>query len=94
MSFDYFYHFLQVIICLLVIIESIGQFLECLEEAVEVHLVVVASPDDILVYYIVVGLENMTIGQAGVLRQLLELAARDEVVALLPCQDLEHLLGV
>ncbi len=94
MPLDDLDHFLKIVIGLLVVVEAVGQLLQCLEEAVQVHLVVVAPPHYVLVNYVVVSLQYVAVGEPRVLRQFLKLRTRDEVVALLPGQDLEHLLRV
>ena len=66
MPLDNFYHFLQVFVCLLMIVEAISQLLECLEEAIEIHLIVITPPYDVLVYYVVMGLQDMAVRQTRV----------------------------
>ena len=94
MLLDDFNHFLQVVVWISVVVEPVGQLFERLEETVQVHLVVVAAANHVLVDDVVVGLHDMTVRQARVLAQPLELGRRDEVVTLLSRQDLEHLLCV
>lgn len=60
-------HFLKILVSILMVKESIGQFLERFEKAIKIHLIIVAPPDHILVYYIVVCLQDMAIGEALVL---------------------------
>lgn len=84
MLLDDFYDFLEIVVGILMVIEPVGKLLQRLKEAVQVHLVVITPPYHILVNYVIVSFEYMIIGQAGVLRQPLELGARYEVVALLP----------
>lgn len=55
------------------IVQPICQLFERLKEAVQVHLVVVTSPDHVLINYIVMRLQNVAVCQAGVLAQPLEL---------------------
>lgn len=86
--------FLQVVVRILMIVQSIGKLLERLKEAVEVHLVVVAPSHHVLVDDVVMGLQDVAVGEARVFGQPLELRARDEVVALLTGQYLEHFLGI
>lgn len=74
--------------------QAVRQVFQGFEEAVQVHLVVVASSHYIFVDDVVVGFHYVAVRQPGVFGQLLKLVARDEVVALLASQDFEHLFGV
>lgn len=76
------------------VVESVGQLLQGLEEAVEIHLIVVTPPHDVLVDDVVVCLQNVAVRQTRVLGQFLKLRAGDEVVTLVACQNFEHLLGI
>lgn len=75
-----------------VAVESLGNVLECLEEAVEVHLGVFATFHHILVYDVVMGLCDVRIRHGVKLGQPLELVRRYEVVVLLPGEHLEDCL--
>jgi hypothetical protein len=66
--FNNFDNFLKILVGILVIEEPIGQLFQGLKKAVEVHLIVVTPTNHILVYYVVVGLKNMAVGQTLVLR--------------------------
>ena len=66
-------NFLQVVVWVGVVVEAVRQFLQGLEEAVEVHLVVVAAANHVLVDYVIVSLHNVAIRQSWVLGQSLEL---------------------
>ena len=71
-----FYHFnylLQIFISILMVVQSIGEFLERLEKTVQVHLVVVLPPHHVLVNYVVVRFQNVSVSQPWVFRQFLEL---------------------
>lgn len=85
---------LQVVIRILVVEQAVGEVFQGFKEAVEVHLVVVRPTDDVLVDDVVVGLQDVRVGQARVLGQPLELTACDEVVALLSSKDFKHLLSI
>ena len=78
-----FYNFLQVVVRVLMIVQPVGKLFKRLEETVEVHLVVVASANHILVDNVVMCFEYMIICESWVLRQSLELRASYKVVALL-----------
>ena len=94
MLLDDLNHLLQVVIRVLIVKQSVCQVLQGLEETVQVHLIVVRPPHYVFVNDVVVRLHYVPIREARVLGELLELAAGDEVVALLASQDLEHLLCV
>ncbi len=73
MFLDDFNHLLQVVVWVGVVVETVRQFFQGLEEAVEVHLVVVTAANHILVDYVIVRLHNVTVRQAWVLGESLEL---------------------
>lgn len=56
MLLNYFDDLLQVVVGVLVIKQPICQLFQGLKKAIQVHLVVVAAADYVLVNYIVVGL--------------------------------------
>lgn len=91
---DHLDHLLQVVVWVLMVEQAVGQFLQRLKEAIEVHLIIVAAANNVLVNYVIMRLQNVVIRQARVLRQALELRGSYEIVALLPSQNLKHLLGV
>jgi hypothetical protein len=64
-------------------VQSLSDVLQCLEEAIQVHLSVFGAPYDILVDQVIVGLRQGLIRHGLKLRQPLELVASDEVVRLL-----------
>ena len=94
MSFDDINHLLEIIERILIAVKSIGQLFQGLEEAVQVHLIVIAAAYHIFIYYIVMSFQNMCICQPWVLWQLLELWACYEIVTFLSSQNLEHFLGI
>ena len=67
MPLNYFDDLLQIVVRVLVVVKSIRQLFEGLEEAVQVHLVVVAAPDNILVDDVIVSLHDVTVSQTRVL---------------------------
>ena len=73
-------------------VESCCNVFEGFEEAVQVHLCVLAPAHHILVDYIVVSLRDVVIRHVCKLSQPLELARRDEVIILLPSQELKDCL--
>ena len=62
MFLDDFYHLLKVVVWVLVIIKPIRQLLECLEEAIKVHLIIITPAHHILVNDIIVCFKYMVIG--------------------------------
>ena len=73
-------------------VESCCNVFESLKEAVQIHLRVLAPAHHILVDYVVVSLRDVVVRHVCELRQPLELARCDEVVVLLPGQELENCL--
>ena len=62
MLLDDLYDFLQVVVRVLMIVQSIGELLEGLKETVQIHLVVVAPSDHVLVDDVVMRLQNVAVG--------------------------------
>lgn len=73
MFLDDFNYFLQVVVWIGMVVEAVRQFFQGFEEAVQVHLVVVAAANYILVDYVIVRLHNVAVRQARVLGESLEL---------------------
>ena len=71
-----------------------GYVFQRLEEAVEIHLSVLTSTDDVLVDDVVVRLGDVVIGHVCELGQPLELTRSDEIVVLLPSEVLENGLSL
>ena len=94
MLFDNFNDLLKILVGVLMIKQPICQFLECFEKAIQVHLIVVTSSNNIFVYYVVMCLQDVTVGEPLVLTQLLKLGACDEIVTFLSSQNFEHFFGV
>ena len=66
-----------------------GYVFQRLEEAVEIHLSVLTSTDDVLVDDVVVRLCNVGVCHGVEFCQPLKLVRRYEIVILLPCQHLK-----
>lgn len=73
-------------------VESLRDVLQCLEEAVQIHLGVLAAPHHVLVNNVVVGLADVRVSHILKLGQSLELVRRDEVVIFLPSKHLKYRL--
>ena len=68
--------------------------LKCLKEAIQVHLGVFAPAHHVLVDDVVVRLGDVVIGHVCELGQPLELTRGDEIVVLLPSEELENGLSL
>ena len=75
-------------------VEPLGNVLQRLEEAVEIHLGVLAAAHYVLVDDVVVRLGDVVIGHVCELGQPLELTRGDEIVVLLPSEVLENGLSL
>ena len=75
-------------------VESLSNILKRLEEAVEVHLGVLAAAHHILVDDVIVGLANVRVRHMVKLRKPLELVRCYEIVVLLSCQHLKDGLSM
>ena len=53
MYFYYLYELIEIVKRVLVVEQSVGKFLKSFKEAVEIHLTIVTTLDNTLVYYIV-----------------------------------------
>lgn len=62
MLLDDLYDFLQVVVRVLMIVQSIGELFEGLKEAVQVHLVVITPSDHVLVDNIIMSLQDVAVG--------------------------------
>lgn len=72
-----------------VCVQPLSDVLQCLEEAVQVHLSVFGAPNHILVDQVIVGLRQGLVRHGLKLRQPLKLVASDEVIRFLASQVLE-----
>lgn len=70
---DHLDHLLKVVVWVLMVEQAVGQFLQRFKEAIEIHLIIVAAANNVLVNYVIMCLQNVVIRQARVLRQPLEL---------------------
>lgn len=68
-------------------IEALSYVFKRLEEAIEIHLGVLAAPHHVLVNDVVVGLADVRVRHVFKLRQPLELIRRYEVIVFLASKD-------
>ena len=85
----------EVFVCVFAIcVETERDVFERLEEAVEVHLGILAPFNHVFVDDVVVRLRDIIISHVVELRELLKLTRRYKVVVLLPCEVLENRFSV